>query len=160
MILFRLVNKFPVFHGNWRFVSVFTKVLNLIFPFTKALHLPLSWAELIHFKPYHSAFFKTLIVYCYYCQPFPSGRFLEYVWKNIHKYYDIFMWNIMFIIILPRFYVVWQETGFGFVIGFIQSLHILIISNYSTLASSYTQQLSTAHTKSSQSVMFSPVVVW
>jgi hypothetical protein len=46
------------------------------------------------------------------------------------------------------------------VIVFIEHLQIITASNYSTIANSHTQQFTTSRTKSSQSAVSSPVVVW
>jgi hypothetical protein len=47
------------------------------------------------------------------------------------------------------------ETGFGLVIGFIEQLQIVNISNYSAIANSHTLQFTTAHTEFSQFVFTS-----
>jgi hypothetical protein len=51
-------------------------------------------------------------------------------------------------------------TGFGLVIGLIEHLHMVTTNNYSTIANSHAVQLTTAHTTSAQSVVFSPVFAW
>jgi hypothetical protein len=51
-------------------------------------------------------------------------------------------------------------VGFGFVIEFIEHVQIVATSNYSAIANSHIQQLTTARTKSSESAVSSPVVVW
>jgi hypothetical protein len=48
----------------------------------------------------------------------------------------------------------WLQTGSELVIGFIQHLQIKTTSNYSTIADSHMQQLTTAHAKPSQSAVF------
>jgi hypothetical protein len=52
--------------------------------------------------------------------------------------------------------------GFGSVIGFIEHLYtqLLTIINCSAITNSHTLQFTIAHTKSSQSAVSSPVVVW
>jgi hypothetical protein len=50
--------------------------------------------------------------------------------------------------------------GFGLVIGFTDHLQIVTTSNYSTITNSHTLQFTTAHTKSSQSAVSSPVGAW
>jgi hypothetical protein len=54
----------------------------------------------------------------------------------------------------------WQQTGFGWVIGFIVHLQIITTSNYSAVANSHTLQFSTARTNCSQFAVFSPVFAW
>jgi hypothetical protein len=49
---------------------------------------------------------------------------------------------------------------FGLVIGFVDHLEIVTTSNYRTITNSHTLQFTTACTKSSQTAVFSPVVVW
>jgi hypothetical protein len=49
-------------------------------------------------------------------------------------------------------------VGFGLVIGFIDHIQIVTTSNYNTITNSHNQQFTTAHTKSSQSAVSSPVV--
>jgi hypothetical protein len=46
------------------------------------------------------------------------------------------------------------------VIRFIEHLQIVTISNYSAIVNSHTQQYTTAPTRTFQSAVFSPVVVW
>jgi hypothetical protein len=46
------------------------------------------------------------------------------------------------------------------VIGFIEILKNINTSNYSAIANSHTLKFTTAHSKSFQSAMPSPVVVW
>jgi hypothetical protein len=50
--------------------------------------------------------------------------------------------------------------GFGFLIGFIKHLQFITTSNYSTVTNSHNLKFTTAHTKSSQSAVSSPAVVW
>jgi hypothetical protein len=50
--------------------------------------------------------------------------------------------------------------GFGLVIECIEHLQIVNTSNYNTSANSHTLQFITAHTKSSQSAVPSPIVAW
>jgi hypothetical protein len=52
----------------------------------------------------------------------------------------------------------WLQMWFELVIGFIELLQNITTSNYSTVANSYTLQFTTAHTKSFQSAVSSPVV--
>jgi hypothetical protein len=54
------------------------------------------------------------------------------------------------------------RRGLGLVIGFIEHLHtqLLSTSNYSVIANSHTVQFTTERSKSSQSVVSSPVVAW
>jgi hypothetical protein len=54
----------------------------------------------------------------------------------------------------------WLQTGFGFLIGFTEHLQIVTTSNYSYTTNSHSLQYTTARTKSSQSAVSSPVVVW
>jgi hypothetical protein len=56
---------------------------------------------------------------------------------------------------------VWMTIEeFGLVSGFIEHLQIVTTRNYSSIANSHTLQFITAHTKSSQSAVSSPVVAW
>jgi hypothetical protein len=48
--------------------------------------------------------------------------------------------------------VMWLETGFGLVIGFIDYLQIVTISNYKAIANLHTLQITRTHAKSSPSV--------
>jgi hypothetical protein len=50
--------------------------------------------------------------------------------------------------------------GSGLVTGFIKHLQIVTTSNYTAIINLHTQQLTTARTKSSQSAVSSPVIVW
>jgi hypothetical protein len=50
--------------------------------------------------------------------------------------------------------------GFILVIGFIEHLQIVTTSTYSSIANSHTLKFTIVHIKSSQSVVFSPVVAW
>jgi hypothetical protein len=50
--------------------------------------------------------------------------------------------------------------GFGLVIGFIEHLQIVTTSNYSAIDNLHNLQFTTACTKSPQSAVSSPVVVW
>jgi hypothetical protein len=50
--------------------------------------------------------------------------------------------------------------GFGLVIGFIEHIQIVTISNYSAIASSHIQLVTAGCTKSSHSALSSPVVSW
>jgi hypothetical protein len=52
------------------------------------------------------------------------------------------------------------KREFELVIKFIEHLQILTTSNYSAIANSHTQQFITSRTKSSHSVVSSPVVAW
>jgi hypothetical protein len=52
------------------------------------------------------------------------------------------------------------RRGFRSVIAFIEHLQIATTSNYSAIANSHTQQLTTARTMSSQSAASSLVVIW
>jgi hypothetical protein len=49
---------------------------------------------------------------------------------------------------------------FALVIEFIEHLQIITTNNYSAISNSHTQQFITACTKSSQSSVSSPVIVW
>jgi hypothetical protein len=51
-------------------------------------------------------------------------------------------------------------NGFGLVIEFIEYSQIVTTSNYNAIAYSYTQQFTTARTKTSQSAVSSSVVAW
>jgi hypothetical protein len=53
-----------------------------------------------------------------------------------------------------------HETGFGLVIAFIEHLQVVTTSNYSAIDNTHNQQSTTATSKSSQSAVSSPVVVW
>jgi hypothetical protein len=48
---------------------------------------------------------------------------------------------------------------FGLVIGFMEHLQIITISNYCAITNSHLLQFTTAHTESSHSAVSSPVVV-
>jgi hypothetical protein len=54
----------------------------------------------------------------------------------------------------------WLDTGLGLVIGFIEILQLLTTKNYNVLTNSSILQITTAHAKSSQSAVSSPVVAW
>jgi hypothetical protein len=54
----------------------------------------------------------------------------------------------------------WLLLGFGLVIGFIEHLQIITISNYCATENSHALQFTTACTKSSQSGVYSAVVRW
>jgi hypothetical protein len=49
---------------------------------------------------------------------------------------------------------------FGLVIGFIEHLQIVTISNYGAIANTHTLQFTTTRIKSFQSTVSSPVVAW
>jgi hypothetical protein len=51
------------------------------------------------------------------------------------------------------------ETGLELVIGFVEILQNVSTSNYSAIANSHTQRITTARNKSSRSAVSSPVVV-
>jgi hypothetical protein len=50
--------------------------------------------------------------------------------------------------------------GFAMVIGFTEHLQIVTTSTYNALVNLHTLLLTTAHAKSSQSAVFSPVAAW
>jgi hypothetical protein len=54
----------------------------------------------------------------------------------------------------------WLQMGFGLVIGFTKHLQNVTTSNYRAIANLHALQFTTAHIKSSQSVVFSQVVTW
>jgi hypothetical protein len=56
----------------------------------------------------------------------------------------------------------WLQTGLwiGIIIGFIEHLQVVTTSNYNANAKSHILQFTRARTKSSQSAVSSPVVVW
>jgi hypothetical protein len=54
----------------------------------------------------------------------------------------------------------WLLPGFGLAMGFIGHLQIVTTSNCSAIANSHALQFTAARTKSSQSAVISPVVVW
>jgi hypothetical protein len=54
----------------------------------------------------------------------------------------------------------WLKTGFGLVTRFIEYLQIVTTSYYSAISNSHILPFTTAHNKSSQSAVSSPVVAW
>ena len=63
---YQLVNKFPAFYGNWRFITAFTS----------AHHLSISWASSIQSMPPHTTSWRSiLILYSHLGLGLPSGFF-------------------------------------------------------------------------------------
>jgi hypothetical protein len=79
--------------------------------------------------------------------------------RNIKTEYQSYYSAFCYILILSHD-IVWLQTGFGLVIGFIGHLLIVTVSNYSALTNSNILQFTTARAKSSQSAVSSPVVAW
>jgi hypothetical protein len=53
-----------------------------------------------------------------------------------------------------------SQWDFGLEIGFIDHLQVITTNNYNTIANFHTLQISTAHTKSFESAVSSPVIIW
>jgi hypothetical protein len=68
LIVVQLVNKFPCFCGNRRFIIVFTR----------ARHSPVSWARLIKSKYFHLVSLWSILLSAFHlCPCLPSGLFVS-----------------------------------------------------------------------------------